>query len=388
MSNRKVATHAVRQGLESDSQFGAVVPPIYLSTNYIFDDYRDPPQYDYGRGGNPTRNAVADAINKLEGGAGAVMTSSGLASITLVVSLLKSDDLLVIPHDCYGGSYRLFTNLANKGHFKLAVVDQTNEQQLRAVFKDRPAMVWLETPSNPLLRIVDIGAICQQAKAVDAKVVVDNTFLSPFGQQPLQLGADIVIHSTTKYINGHSDVIGGVAIANTEQLAEELSWWANTLGLTGSPFDGYLTLRGLRTLGPRIRQHTENAQILVETLVNHPAVTKVYYPGLEDHPQHQLAKRQQNNFGAMISFELIGGEDEVATLVGNLNEFCLAESLGGVESLVCVPATMTHRAMAPEARLEAGVKDTLIRLSVGIEDSQDLTADLTHALDKVLETNK
>ncbi|GIU37581.1 cystathionine gamma-synthase [Shewanella schlegeliana] len=380
MTERKLATAAVRQGIESDSQHGAVVPPIYLSTNYSFDGHKNPRDFDYSRSGNPTRSILGDAIAELEKGATGVVTCTGMAAITLATSLLGPDDLLIVPHDCYGGSYRLFTNLAKKGQFKLLVVDQTDSQALNQAIAQKPKMVWLETPSNPLLRVVDIEAISSACHEVGALVVVDNTFLSPVLQQPLLLGADIVIHSTTKYINGHSDVVGGAVVAKDPELGELLHWWSNTLGLTGSAFDSYLTLRGIRTLAVRIREHQANAQRILDTLINHQAVSKIYYPGLKDHPGHEIAAKQQKGFGAMLSFELNGGEAQLVAFLKSLNYFSVAESLGGVESLVAVPATMTHRAMEPEARAEAGVKDTLIRLSVGIEDADDLVADIEAAL--------
>ncbi|MBB1437534.1 cystathionine gamma-synthase [Shewanella sp. SG41-4] len=380
MTKHKSATLAVRQGIETDTQHGAIVPPIYLSTNYSFDGHNNPREFDYSRSGNPTRCILGDALAKLEQGATGVVTCTGMAAITLVTSLLGPDDLLVVPHDCYGGSYRLFTNLAKKGQFKLLVVDQTDTQALSKAIDQKPKMVWLETPSNPLLRVVDIAAISQACHDVGALVTADNTFLSPILQQPLLLGADIVIHSTTKYINGHSDVVGGAVVAKDPELGELLHWWSNTLGLTGSAFDSYLTLRGLRTLAVRIREHQRNAQKIVELLNASDVVAKVYYPGLKDHPGHEIAAKQQQGFGAMLSFELIGGEAEVVAFLKALSLFSVAESLGGVESLVAVPATMTHRAMDPQARQEAGIKETLLRLSVGIEDADDLLADIQAGL--------
>ena len=380
MTKHQSATLAVRQGIESDTQHGAVVPPIYLSTNYSFDGHKNPREFDYSRSGNPTRCILGDALAKLEQGTTGVVTCTGMAAITLVTSLLGPDDLLVVPHDCYGGSYRLFTNLAKKGQFKLVVVDQTDAEALNKAIAQKPKMVWLETPSNPLLRVVDIESISRACRDVGALVTVDNTFLSPILQQPLLLGADIVIHSTTKYINGHSDVVGGAVVAKDPELGELLHWWSNTLGLTGSAFDSYLTLRGLRTLAVRIREHQRNAQKIVELLNASDVVAKVYYPGLKDHPGHEIAAKQQQGFGAMLSFELQGGEAEVVAFLNALTLFSVAESLGGVESLVAVPATMTHRAMDAEARQEAGIKDTLFRLSVGIEDAEDLVADITAGL--------
>ena len=375
------ATAAVRASIESDTQHGAVVPPLHLSSNFAFAGFGEKRQYDYTRSGNPTRDALSNAISDLEGGAGAVITGSGMAAITLVCQLLKPDDLLIAPHDCYGGTYRLFENLAAKGHFEVLFVDQTDGAALDAAFARGPRLILTETPSNPLLRIVDIEAIAARAKAVGALFAVDNTFLSPALQQPISLGADLVIHSTTKYINGHSDVVGGTVVAATEELAETLTWWANCLGITGAPFDSSLTLRGIRTLHTRIRQHEESAGILANVLNEHPNVERVYYPGLESHPGHEIAARQQSGFGGMVSFELKGGEAAVRAFVDSLQFFSLAESLGGVESLVCHPPSMTHAPVSEEALAEAGIGQNLVRLSVGLESTEDLVADVLGALD-------
>ena len=380
MSQHKFATVAAAQGICTDKNHGAVVPPLYLSTNYTFSEFGKPREYDYSRSGNPTRSTLAETLAKLEGGAGAVVTATGMAAATLCTSLLGPEDLLVVPHDCYGGCYRLFTSLAKKGSFQLRVVNLNDETALDQALAEKPKMLWIETTSNPLLRLVDIEAVSQKAKKYGTLVVADNTFLSPVLQRPLELGADLVIHSTTKYVNGHSDVVAGAVIAKTTELAEELKWWANCLGITGAPFDAYLTLRGLRTLPLRMKQHQANAQAAVELLKDHPVVQKVYYPGLEDHPQHELAKKQQKGFGAMVSFELKGDVDTVRAFLSQLELFALAESLGGVESLVAHPATMTHASMTAEAREEAGISETLIRLSVGIEDPEDLLSDLSQAL--------
>lgn len=376
------ATQAVRAALESDVQHGAVVPPLHLSSNFTFAGFGEKRQYDYTRSGNPTRDALADALTALESGAGAVVTSSGMASLTLLVQLLNPGDLLVAPHDCYGGSYRLFRNLADRGQFDVAFVDQTDPDALSAACARGPKLILVETPSNPLLRIVDICGMAQRAKACGALLAVDNTFLSPVLQNPLTLGADIVLHSTTKYLNGHSDVVGGAVIAGTAELAETLAWWANCLGITGAPFDSYLTLRGVRTLHARMRQHEENARKLAAALERHPAVEHVYYPGLKKHPQHDLACRQQLGFGGMLSFDIAGGAAEVRGFVEGLKYFSLAESLGGVESLVCHPASMTHSAVDPAALATAGIGANLIRLSVGLEDGDDLLADVLEALER------
>jgi cystathionine gamma-synthase len=352
-----------------------------LSSNYTFAGYGNKRRYDYCRSGNPTRDALADALTALEGGAGCTVTSSGMAALTLIAHLLEPGDLLVAPHDCYGGTYRLFQHLAAKGHFEVQFVDQTDVAVLRSICARKPRLILAETPSNPLLRIVDIKRLSGLARSCGATLAVDNTFLSPVLQQPIALGADIVIHSTTKYLNGHSDVVGGAVVAANSELAETLSWWANCLGITGAPFDSYLTLRGIRTLHARIRQHEENANLLARILSEHPAVDRVYYPGLRDHPGHELARRQQKGFGGMVSFEITGGETAVRTFVEELQFFSLAESLGGVESLVCHPPSMTHAPVSEEALRAAGIKQNLIRLSVGVENGEDLVGDVLAALD-------
>ncbi|MCE7536631.1 O-succinylhomoserine (thiol)-lyase [Aliivibrio fischeri] len=380
MSERKPATIAVRTGIETDSQHNAVVPPIYLSTNYSFPEFGDVPKYDYARSGNPTRTQLETTLSDLEGGAGAVVTNCGTSALNLMVSaLLGPDDLIVAPHDCYGGTYRLFNTRANKGDFQTLFVDQSNTEALDAAIAKKPKLILLETPSNPLVRVVDIAEICQKAAQVGALVAVDNTFLSPVLQQPLSLGADFVIHSTTKYINGHSDVVGGVLIAKTKAHADDLAWWGNCIGATGTAFDSYLTLRGIRTLGARMRVHEENAIEVLKCLQEQPLVGTIYHPSLPEHPGHEIAKRQQAGFGAMLSFELNGSLEQLKVFVKELKYFSLAESLGGVESLIAHPGTMTHRAMSDEAQEEAGLAPTLLRLSVGLEDSRDLIADLQQA---------
>ncbi|ELB7608135.1 TPA: O-succinylhomoserine (thiol)-lyase [Vibrio parahaemolyticus] len=383
MSTRKPATIAVRTGIESDSQYHAVVPPIYLSTNYGFPAFGEVPKYDYTRSGNPNRGLLESALSELESGKGAVVTNCGTSALNLWVSaFLGPDDLIVAPHDCYGGTYRLFNTRANKGDFKVQFVDQSDEQSLEAALAKKPKLILLETPSNPLVRVVDIAAVCEKAKQVGALVAVDNTFLTPVYQKPLDLGADFVIHSTTKYINGHSDVIGGVVITKTEAHAEELAWWGNCIGATGTPFDSYMTLRGIRTLGARMRVHEESSQHVLNYLQQQALVAKIYHPSLPDHPGHEIAKKQQSGFGAMLSFEFAGSFEQLKVFVKELELFSLAESLGGVESLICHPASMTHRAMGEEALAEAGVSHQLLRLSVGLEDAQDLIADLDQAFVK------
>jgi cystathionine gamma-synthase len=379
------ATRAVRAGIDSDTANGAVIPPITLSANYRFDSLDAQPRYDYTRSGNPTRDALANAIADLEGGAGAAVTASGMGAITTVLhALLAPGERLLAPHDCYGGSWRLFTALAAKGLFEFETCDFNDPAQLGAALERRPQLVWIETPSNPLLRITDLEAVIGAARALGALTAADNTFLSPALQRPIAFGADVVVHSTTKYLNGHSDVVGGAAVARDPAVLDELKWWANALGVTGAPFDSYLTLRGLRTLNARMRVHQENATRIAGLLDAHPAVTRVHYPGLATHPGHDIAVRQQDGFGAMLSFDLAGGEAAVRAFVDGLGCFTLAESLGGVESLVAYPLTMSHAAMSEEARERAGIGPGLLRLSVGIEHVDDLTADLAAALDRSL----
>jgi cystathionine gamma-synthase len=380
MSDLTANTRAVRAGIESDTQHGAVVPALHLSTNYTFAGFGQKRAYDYSRSGNPTRDLLGGALAELELGAGAVVTASGMAAVALVLELVPAGATVIAAHDCYGGTWRLLDAWEKKGRFQLRFVNLTDPLALAEALADKPALVWVETPSNPLLRITDVRHVAQAAHAAGALVVVDNTFLSPALQQPIALGADIVVHSTTKYINGHSDVVGGAVIAKDAAVAQQLTWWANCIGLTGAPFDSFLTLRGLRTLGPRLRAHQENAAELAQLLSGHAAVAKVYWPGLAEHPGHALAARQQSGFGAMLSFELDADERGIAAFLDGLRCFSLAESLGGVESLVAHPASMTHAAMAVEARRAAGIADNLLRLSVGIEDAQDLLADISAGL--------
>lgn len=375
-------TIAVASGINCDAAHGAVTPPLYLSANFAFDGFADPGRYEYTRSGNPTRDQFAAALTELESGAGCVVTSTGMSAVALVLQLLQPGDLLVVPHDGYGGTWRLVDALARKGQFELVFVDQRDEVRLQQVLQRRPRMVWCESPSNPLLRLVDLSKLSAQCRAAGALLVVDNTFCSPFLQNPLQLGADIVVHSTTKYVNGHSDVVGGAVLANTHELQEQLAWWANATGVTGSPFDSWLALRGLRTLAVRMNQHQQNAARIAQWLQQQPLVRQVHYPGLESHPDHALASRQQRGFGGMVSFEL-ADEQAVRTFVDGLRNFALAESLGGVESLIAHPATMTHAAMSAAARKVAGISSGLLRLSVGIEHADDLLADLKAALQRV-----
>ena len=377
------ATAAVRAGICSDAHHGAVVPPLHLSSTFSFDGFGRKRAYDYTRSGNPTRDHLAAALAELEGGAGAVVTSTGMSAVTLALQLVRPGDTVLAAHDCYGGTHRLLRALAARGAFTLAYADLTAPGAADAVADARPTLVWAETPSNPLLRVTDLARVGAAARAAGALFAVDNTFLSPALQTPIAYGADLVVHSTTKYLNGHSDVVGGAVVARDAALAEELAWWANCLGVTGAPFDSFLALRGVRTLHVRMRQHLENAAAVVDALGQHEAVEALHYPGLASHPGYRVARAQQRGFGGMVSFAVRGGAAGVEALAAGLRCFTLAESLGGVESLVAHPATMTHASMTPEARAAAGITESLVRLSVGIEDPADLVADLTAALDAV-----
>jgi cystathionine gamma-synthase len=377
-------TRAVRAGIATDREQGAVVPPIHLSSTFAFESFAKPRTFDYTRSGNPTRSQLAGALAELEGGERAVVTSTGMSAVALVLHLLEPGDTVLAAHDCYGGTQRLLRALARKQHFDLVFADLTSAHATEEIARRRPRLLWIETPSNPLLRITDIRRLALAAHTAGATVVVDNTFLSPALQQPIALGADIVVHSTTKYLNGHSDVVGGAVIARDAALGDELAWWANCLGITGAPFDSYLTLRGIRTLHPRVNQHVANAAAVVDALLDHGGVARIYYPGLPTHPGHDIAAAQQRAFGAMVSFEVAGGVAGVERLTSTLEYFTLAESLGGIESLIAHPATMTHASMDASARGAAGISDSLVRLSVGIESADDLVRDLTTALDAVV----
>jgi cystathionine gamma-synthase len=380
MSIKNITTSAVRAGINTDQHHGAVVAPIHLSSTYSLKGFNEKRQFDYSRTGNPTRATFAEAIAYLEQGSVGIVTSTGMAAVHLICQLLSVGDTVVIPHDCYGGSFRLFTHLAKRGQFKLIIVDQNDQPALGTALANNPKLVLLESPSNPLLRLVDIEEITKACHAVGALVAVDNTFLSPALQQPLTLGADIVFHSTTKYINGHSDVVGGVLVTKTPELGETLAWWANCIGITGSAFDSFLALRGLKTLPVRMKQHQENALQVADFLKNHAAIDTVYFPGFPEHTGHDIAKKQQYGYGAMLSFEVKGGVESVKKLFDNLALFTLAQSLGGVESLISHPSTMTHAGMEIADQLEAGITQSLVRISVGIEDIDDILVDLDHGL--------
>ncbi len=384
MSEPSPITRAVRAGIDTDQTHGAVVPPVYLSTTYTFEEFGVSRPYDYARRGNPTRSIFADALAGLEGGAGAVVTASGMGAVTTVLhALLRPGQVLLAPHDCYGGSWRLFDALAARGHFDLVLADLTDpETAERAVREHRPSVLWVETPSNPLLRISDLATLSALGHEVGATVVADNTFCTPLGQRPLELGADLVVHSATKYLAGHSDVVIGAVVCRTDEQVEDLAWWANCLGVTGGAFDSYLAQRGLRTLHARMAIHERNAAAIVALLSGHAAVEAVHHPSLPSHPGHALAGQQQRLFGGIVTFELVGGEPAARAFMQGLTLFCPAESLGGTESLVSHPATMTHASMPPHVQQAAGITPGMVRLSVGIEEVDDLLADLSAALER------
>ncbi|MGJ8558856.1 MAG: trans-sulfuration enzyme family protein [Litorimonas sp.] len=370
------ATKIVQAGIGWDPAYGAIVPPLYMSSTYVWPEpnVESKGPYDYGRTNNPNRDLLANALAELDGGAGAVVTSSGMAAIDLVLNLLPAGAHMIAPHDCYGGTHRLLSARHQQGQIRVDFVDQGNLDAVQALITPETAMILIETPSNPLMRLTDVAALCDMARAAGALSVVDNTFLSPLRQQPLALGADMALQSTTKYLNGHSDVVGGVVVAKTEELAEKLSWWANAAGLTGSPFDSYQTLRGLRTLALRVNAAEANAKAIVAMLRAHDRVKHIYYPDTG------LALQQQSGPGAMLSFCVAGGAEAATTVLRQITVFRLAASLGGVESLICQPATMTHRGMTAEAQAAAGLDETLIRVSTGIEDKEDLINALEAAL--------
>ena len=379
--NLSQGTIAVRGGINTDEQYGSVVPVITPSTCYRYQEFATPREFDYARKANPSRRLVEETVAKLEGGTDAILTNCGMSAIHLVsVALLTPDDLVVAPHDCYGGSYRLFNSLSQRGYFKAKFVDQSDPIALKEALSLRPKLVLIETPSNPLLRVVDIQEISQQAHDVGALVLVDNTFMTPILQKPIELGADIVTHSCTKFLNGHSDLLAGILVFKDQQLATDVLWWANNIGTLTSSFDSYLLLRGLRTLAARVTLQQANAQKVVEFLVNHPKIAHVYHPSLSSNLGHEIAKKQQKGFGSLLSFELAGDPEVMPKFLKALNIITLAQSLGGVESLICHPATMTHSGITAQARKTAGISDQLLRISVGLEDVNDLLGDLEQAL--------
>ncbi|NTU69030.1 MAG: PLP-dependent transferase [Chlorobiaceae bacterium] len=373
-------TDTIHAGVAPDKAYGAIMTPIYQSSTFVFEDIGKHKGFDYTRSGNPTRKALEDSIATLEGCSCAVAVTTGMAAIAIVLHLFNAGDEIICTDDCYGGTARLLKTIQEHFEIRVHFISLREPAGIEAYINEKTRAVWIETPSNPLLNLIDIEAVTSLAKKHGLLSIVDNTFLSPYNQQPFRLGADIVVHSTTKYLNGHSDVVGGAVLSNSPQIDEKLKYLVNTLGTCAQPFDCWLVLRGIKTLVPRMKEHERNAMEVARFLDSHPKVARVFYPGLETHPQHELAKKQQRGFGGMVSFELDGGIGEVNRVLKGTKLFALAESLGGVESLIEHPATMSHASMGAEHRAEVGITDGIIRLSVGIEDPADLIVDLAQAL--------
>ena len=377
-------TIAARVGIDTDEQNKAIVPPLYLSTNYVFQEVGENQPYEYTRERNPTRDHLIEALCKLEGGLGGEVTSSGMAAISLVTNILELKSKVILPHDCYGGTFRLFSSLAKKGILEVHFVNQGDESLIKKAIQEiQPNLIWLETPSNPLLQVVDIEQIALLSKEYQFFGSGRQHILIPSFAESIDARGRYSGPFNNKYINGHSDIVGGAAITNDEEILQKLKYWANNIGLTGSPFDSYLILRGLRTLGIRMEKHERNAKALVDILANSSNVEAVYYPGLTDHPTHKIAKKQQSGFGGMLSFSIKGGLPSVKKFVKNIEILSFAESLGGFESLVTHPYTMSHAALSPEEKKEIGISEGLIRISAGLENTDDLTAALKTVLEKL-----
>lgn len=380
----KFGTKAIHAGIEPDPSTGAIMTPIFQTSTYVQAAPGDHKGFEYARTQNPTRSVLEKNLAALENGADAICFSSGLAAQDAVMKLLKSGDEIVSCNDLYGGSYRQMVRVYEKFGIKAKFIDMSEPRSIRKHLSKKTRLIWIETPTNPMLNIVDIEAICKIAKEKGIMTCVDNTFASPYLQNPLDLGADIVLHSATKYIGGHSDVVHGCLIVKDLELAKQLHFIQNACGAVPGPQDCFLILRGIKTLHLRVREACQNAEKVAHFLANHEKVDKVYYPGFKTHPNHKIAKKQMRHFGAMVSFDLKGGQVEDAKKVlSGTHLFSLAESLGGVESLIGHPASMTHASIPREERLKVGLTDSLIRLSVGIEDVEDLIQDLSLALDKV-----
>jgi cystathionine gamma-synthase len=357
--------------------------PIYQTSTFRFEDVGVTRGYDYTRSSNPTRRALEENIAALEGGAGAIAVATGMAAITTVLHLFRPGDHILCTHDCYGGTDRILRLYRDQFNLQVSHVNLQDIEGFRGAFRNNTKAVWIETPSNPLLSILDIRELSRIAHEHGALSIVDNTFLSPVNQRPFEMDADIIVHSTTKYLNGHSDVVGGAVVAKDPAVVERLQYLCNALGQAASPFDSWLVLRGIKTLVPRMRLHEQNASAVAQFLAGHPAVKRVYYPGLETHPNHNIARRQQNGFGGMVSFDVAGAVSAAYHILRSVRVFALAESLGGVESLIEHPVSMSHASMEPEQRIKAGITERLLRLSVGLEDKEDILQDLGEALDSI-----
>ena len=376
----KFATKAIHAGQEPDPSTGAIIAPIFQTSTYVQAGLGEHKGFEYSRSQNPTRSALEECMAAIEDGRYGLAFASGMAAESAILSLLSAGEHMVSCDDLYGGSYRIFERVMRRYNVETTYVAAGNIEGYERAIRPNTKMIWLETPTNPLLRLIDIQAVAEIAHRHNLLLVVDNTFASPYFQQPLKLGADIVVHSTTKYLNGHSDIIGGALVLNNEEVYQAIKFYQNAAGGVPSPFDSWLTLRGIKTLAVRMRQHEENAIAVAKFLAEHPRVEKVYYPGLPAHPDYALAKRQMSGFGGMVSFQFKGVYADVDKVVRRFKIFALAESLGGVDSLVCHPASMTHGSIPKDIRESRGLTDTLLRLSVGIEDVDDLLADLEQAL--------
>jgi cystathionine beta-lyase/cystathionine gamma-synthase len=377
----KFATKAIHAGVHPDEATGAIMTPIYQTSTYVQDGVGVHKGYEYSRTLNPTRHALEKNIAAIENGRFGAAFGSGLAAIDCVIKMLQPGDEVISTNDLYGGTYRLFTTIFAKYGIKFHFVDMSNPTTIEQYITENTKLIWVETPTNPMMNIIDIEAVSHIAKKAGALLAVDNTFATPYLQTPLDLGADIVMHSATKYLGGHSDVVMGILVTDNEELSKEMYRIQNSTGAVTAPMDSFLVLRGIKTLHLRVQRHCENGEKIAHFLTTHPKVEKVYWPGFETHPNHNVAKKQMRGFGGMISFTLVGNKLEDAhTIVKKVKLFALAESLGGVESLIGHPATMTHASIPKEEREKTGVVDSLIRLSVGVEDVEDLISDLTAAL--------
>ncbi len=374
-------TIAIHAGERQDTAFGAVSMPIYQTSTFTFEDVGKTRGYDYSRTANPTRKVLEDTIAQLEGGKAGFAFATGMAAEATVIHLLKAGDHVISGDDVYGGTYRLFENVMRDLGLEFTFLRMDSRQAIEEVIRPNTKMLWLETPSNPLLNIVDIEMVVDIAKRHNILTVMDNTFATPYLLRPIEYGVDLVVHSTTKYLNGHCDVVGGAVVTTTDELTERVQFLLNAMGTCASPFDCWLVLRGIETLPVRMERHQENAFAVANYLKGHPAVKRVFYPGLDSHPGHEIAKRQMKGFGGMVSFELKGGVGAVNSFLRRVNVASLAESLGGVASLVEHPATMSHASMPKEYQEKVGITDELIRLSVGLENIDDLIDDLRQALE-------
>ena len=379
----KFPTKTIRLWQEPHPPFRSIVPPLYQTATFGWEDLENAPPFDYTRVGNPTRAALEEVYAGIENAKYGLAHGSGMAAVATVCSLLKQGDHIAATEDIYGGTYRLFEVFLKKQGISGSYVDETDPANLEEAIQPNTKLVWLETPTNPTLRICDISACCEISKRIGAITALDNTFASPYLQNPLDLGCDIVMHSTTKYINGHSDVVGGALMWNSDELMDPLLLYAKSAGNGPSPFDCWLTLRGVKTLAVRMEKHCENAKVVADFLDGHTKVSKVHFPGLKSHPQHVLASKQMRGFGGMVSFELAGGVEAAKAFAAKTSIFILGESLGGVESLLAWPPVMSHATMSEELRVSRGIPGSLLRLSVGIEDSEDQLADLDQALSSV-----